>query len=191
MKILAVVGSSKVGGNTDKLVDAFLKGAAEQGHQTQKFHLGQKKVEPCLGCNACRATGVCPQKDAFPEFLAAFQDCDLLVLSTPLYFWSISAQLKALIDRLYVIGEKDPKGYYFLYPRKKCALLATAADTRSHFWAFELVKQFYLRLVDYMRWEDLGMLLAHNCGGSGVMERCIEKTSYLQKSYEFGKSLTD
>ena len=129
------------------------------------------------------------QMDCFDQFLSAFEECDVLALSTPLYFWGISAQLKALIDRMYVLGEKDPKGFYFLYPKKKCVMLATAADVKSHFYAFDLVEQFYRRLVNYMRWEDLGMVFAHNCGGSGVLERRIEETGHLQRAYEFGKKL--
>lgn len=189
MKILAVVGSSKVNGNTDKLVDSFIRGAEESGHEIVKVHLGKTVIHPCLGCNACKTTGNCVQKDGFEELLTAFQECDVIALSTPLYFWSISAQLKAVIDRLYCIGEKDPKGYYFLYPKKKSVLLATAADSPRHFWAFDLVEEFYRRLVKYMRWTDLGTVFAYACGGSGVMERCIENTPYLERAYELGKKL--
>lgn len=188
MKILAVVGSSKVNGNTEKLVDAFSRGAEEKGHSVTKLHLGKTHINPCLGCNACQAGKGCVQKDGFEAFLPAFLDCDVIVLSTPLYFWSISAQLKALIDRFYCLGEKDPKGYYFKYPQKKSILLATAADSARHFWAFELVEQFYRRLVKYMRWTDLGTLLAYSCGGTAV-ERRIDETSSLERAYEFGKQI--
>ena len=188
MKILTVVGSSRIGGNTEKLVESFARGAVESGHEITQIHLGKTKIEPCLGCNACTKGIPCVQKDGFEEFMAAFQECDMVAFSTPLYFWGISAQLKALIDRLYSIGEKDPKGYYFVYPKKKCVLLATAADTARHFWAYELVEQYYRRLVHYLRWEDLGGFMAYSCGGT-VVERCIETTPHLQRAYEFGKSL--
>lgn len=188
MNILAVIGSGKTGGNTEKLVDAFAKGAEESGHTVVKLHLGRTKISPCVGCNACRTTGACVQKDGFEELLAAFHACDIVALATPLYFWGISAQLKAVIDRLYAIGEKDPRGDYFLYPQRKCVLLATAADISRHFWAFELVEQYYRRLVSYLRWEDLGTLLATGCGGSSAPRR-IEETKHLQRAYRFGKNI--
>lgn len=141
MKFFAIVGSGRVGGNTDRLTDAFLKGAAERGHQIAKLHLGETEVRPCLGCNACAQDGVCIQADGMERLLPAFLDCDVVVLATPVYFWGISAQLKAAIDRLYALGEKDPKGYY-RYPQKRCVLLATAADSDRHFWTFELVEHY-------------------------------------------------
>ncbi len=188
MKLCVVIGSGRVGGNTEQLADAFIKGAEEAGHEAVKIHLGKVKIGPCLGCNGCVAGGACVQKDDFPLFARAFLDCDALVLTTPLYFWGISGQLKSLIDRIYSIGEKDPKGY-FKYPMKKCAMLCTAADSDRHFWAFELVEQYYRRLVNYMHWEDLGLLAAGGCGGSGTFPRRIEETPHLQRAYEFGKGL--
>lgn len=118
MKILMIVGSSRVGGNTDQLADAVLKGAAEHGHEITKLHLGTTKVKPCLGCNVCVTTDACVQKDGMLEIAPAFLDCDAVVFATPLYFWGISAQMKAVIDRLYALGAKDPKGY-FKYPRRR------------------------------------------------------------------------
>lgn len=189
MKICVVIGSGKVGGNTEKLADAFIKGAQEAGHEVEKLHLGKLKIGPCVGCNGCKAVDACVQEDDFPVFEAAFRSCDALVLTTPLYFWGISGQLKCLIDRLYSIGEKDPKGYYFVYPKKKCAMLCTGADSDRHFWAFEEVEHYYRRLVSYMHWTDLGILNAGSCGGSGVLPRRIEETPHLQRAYEFGKQL--
>ncbi|WP_251446211.1 flavodoxin family protein [Vermiculatibacterium agrestimuris] len=188
MKLCVVIGAGKVGGNTEQLADAFIKGAQEAGHEAVKLHLGKLKIGPCLGCNACTKGIPCVQKDDFHLFAEAFSACDAVIWTTPLYFWGISAQLKALIDRLYSIGEKDPKGYYFLYPAKKCAMLITGADSDRHFWAFELVEHYYRRLVKYMRWTDLGFLAAGGCGGS-AFPRCIEKTPHLQRAYEFGKQL--
>ena len=100
MKFFAIVGSGRVGGNTDRLTDAFLKGAAERGHQIAKLHLGETEVRPCLGCNACAQDGVCIQADGMERLLPAFLDCDVVVLATPVYFYTMCAQMKALIDEL-------------------------------------------------------------------------------------------
>ena len=187
MKICAIVGSSMAGGNTDSLTDAFLRGAAEYGHTAVKFCLGQTHVEPCLGCNACREKHICVQKDDFSQIVAAFTDCDIVVLATPIYFWGMSAQLKAVIDRMYSLGEKDPRGY-FKYPYKHCVLLATAADTDRHFWVFESLIQYYERLTNYLRWTSFGILAVGSCGGT-VVPRRIGETSNIEKGYEFGKQI--
>lgn len=187
MKLCVVVGAGQVGGNTDQMADALIRGAAQAGHESVKLHLGRLRVGPCLGCNACTAGGGCVQRDDFPLFVQAFSSCDVVVWATPIYFWGISAQLKALIDRMYSLGESSPKGY-FSYPMKKCALLMTAADTDRHFWVFESAEQYYRRLVKYLGWEDLGVLAAGGCGGTKI-PRCIEKTSNLRRAYDFGMQL--
>ncbi len=185
MNILGIVGSGKVDGNTERFLDACLKGAAEQGHSIYKIHLGKTKIAPCMGCNVCQNGNGCIQDDGMNEFLKAFRKCDAIVFATPLYFWGISAQMKAVIDRMYSIGEKDPKGY-FRYPNKKCGCLITAADSDRHFWTFELAEQYYRRLVHYLRWTDIGILTAGNCGGTSEA-RCIEETNHLVRAYEFGR----
>ena len=185
MKVLIVIGSARKDGNTEKLCRSFAAGLQKEGHETVFFHLGEKNVKGCLGCNACHTSGRCIQKDDFPAFLELFEKADCVAYSTPLYFWSISSQLKALIDRFYSIGTKDSKGYY-KYPIKKCVMLATAADSSNHFWSFELIEQYYRRLVKYLHWEDLGVLTVGSCGGS-VSERCIERTGNLEKAVAFGE----
>lgn len=187
MKILAMVGAAMTGGNTDKLTDAFIKGAHEAGHEVKKIHMGEVEIAPCLGCNICKKTGKCAISDDMEDIGKAFLECDMIVIATPLYFWTISAQTKTFIDRLYALGEKSPKGYY-AYPIKKCALLATCADSDRHFWPFELVEQYYRRLVRYMKWEDMGMLTCGGCGGT-VVDRCIQDTGHLEDAYQFGLSL--
>ena len=186
MRISIIIGAGKTDGNTEKLCNSFAEGLKEAGHDIALFHLGRNEVKPCIGCNACRKTGKCVQKDDFEKVLQGFLDADMVVFATPLYFWSISAQLKAFIDRIYCIGQKDEKGFYFNYPFKKVMLLASCADVSAHFYAFELVDAFYNRLVRYMKWEDMGCYYATGCGGSS-MPRRIEETRHLKAVYELGK----
>lgn len=187
MRVLVIVGSEKIDGNTDKLCKAFISGAAENGNTAVRFHLGEHHINGCRGCNACRAAGKCVIDDGFSDFLEEFRIADIVVFATPLYFWGISSQLKALIDRFYSIGVKSEKGYYS-YPKKKCMLLVTAADRSNHFWTFESVENYYHRFVKYMNWENLGEMEAGSCGGSNT-ERCIEETDWLLKAHAKGSSL--
>lgn len=187
--ILVVVGSGRKNGNTDKLADSFIAGAAGAGHEVTKVFLGDKVLDGCSGCNACRWGKPCVQKDAMVDIYPLYARCDAVVLASPLYFWTISARLKAFIERLYAVAEEDPnppKGRYERHARKNCALLMTAAD--DLFWTFELAVAYYrFTCVNYLGWHDKGMVLAGGCGGSPT-PRCIERTEHLATAYEFGKA---
>ena len=98
--ILILSGSPRKGGNSDTLCDQFMAGASEAGHNVEKIWVPGEKIAPCLGCGHCQShAGVCVQKDAMAEILQKMVDTDVLVLASPVYFYSVSAQIKALIDR--------------------------------------------------------------------------------------------
>ena len=99
-KILVLSGSPRKGGNSDTLCDQFMAGAAEAGHAVEKVWIQGEKVAPCLGCGHCQSHGgACVQKDAMADILQKMVDADVLVLASPVYFYSVSAQIKAVIDR--------------------------------------------------------------------------------------------
>ena len=97
--ILILSGSPRKGGNSDLLCDEFAKGAQEAGHQVEKIRVQEQKIGPCLACYGCRGTGVCVQKDDMASILEKMVAADVLVLATPVYFYSMDGQLKTLIDR--------------------------------------------------------------------------------------------
>jgi multimeric flavodoxin WrbA len=100
MKIIALVGSPhKAKGNTARLTEIVLKGAAQEGAQAETIYLPGKTVLPCLGCDYCHKKGSCTQKDAFLEIQEKIQAADGLVLGSPNYIFNVSAQLKAFMDR--------------------------------------------------------------------------------------------
>jgi multimeric flavodoxin WrbA len=100
MKIIALVGSPhKAMGNTAKLTRFVMQGAEQEGAQTETIYLPGSTVLPCLGCDYCHKKGRCAQKDAFPEIQQKIQGADGLVLGSPNYIFSVSAQMKAFMDR--------------------------------------------------------------------------------------------
>lgn len=115
-KILAVVSSPRLGSNSEMLVDSFIRGAEEAGHEVEKLVLRDKKVAPCLGCEAClKNGGICVQKDDMADINRQILEADVIVLSTPTYYYSVSAQLKMLIDRtLANHGKMKNKEFYFI-----------------------------------------------------------------------------
>ena len=97
--ILVLSSSGRKGGNSDLLCDQFAKGAREAGHQVEKVRLAEKKIGFCTGCYACQKLHKCVQKDDANELVEKMLAADAIVLATPVYFYSMNAQLKALIDR--------------------------------------------------------------------------------------------
>ena len=136
--ILVIQGGGRAKGNTAQLIDSFVTGVKEAGHSVEVISIIKNEVKGCLGCNACRYGKACVQKDAFPDMIPKIKNADCIVFASPLYFWTVSARIKALIERFYCIAEEDPNpplGRYETYPIKDCALLMTAAD--HFFWTFE------------------------------------------------------
>lgn len=98
-KVLVISASPRKNGNSDMLCDEFVRGATEAGHEVEKIRLAEKKVGYCTGCYACQKLGKCCQKDDANEIVEKMLSADVIVLATPVYFYSMDAQLKALIDR--------------------------------------------------------------------------------------------
>lgn len=109
MKILALVGSPRLGGNTDSLVDQALEEAAKLGAQTEKIMLSQYTVAPCLGHDDCGSFESCAQKDDMSWILDRFCEADGVILATPVYYYNVTAQLKAFMDRNYFLYMHDRK----------------------------------------------------------------------------------
>ena len=103
MKILAIVGSPRLKGNTNYLVNQALEEATKLGAQTEKIVLSQYKVNPCLGHDDCATFESCLQKDDAGWILGRFCEADGVILATPVYYYNVSAQMKAFIDRNYFI----------------------------------------------------------------------------------------
>lgn len=184
MKILVIVGSKQLGGNTDKLADYFIKGALQSKNIVEKIHLRKYMVNPCLGCNMCYKDGKpCIQNDDMGAIYDSFQKCDMLVLATPLYFMSISSALKSVIDRLYALSGQGIENL----PRKDVALLATAHDKESD--TFQHLSTYYRNLfINRLRWKDRGMILAGGCGGT-LAPKIIHETIYLEEARKLGASI--
>ena len=134
-----------------------------QGGWTPEWEYVTAGNEFCKrGGNACRYGKPCIQKDSFNSIVPKIENADLIVLASPLYFWTISSRLKAFIERFYCMAQEDetpPLGRYEKYPEKDCALLMTAAD--NFFWSFEQAVSYYqFAIVNYIGFHDKGMLLA-------------------------------
>lgn len=189
-KILIILGGGRSHGNTAQLAEAFAKGAEEAGCSVETVSLSRYEVKGCRGCNACRYGKPCVIDDDFRVLIPKIKEADLLVFASPLYFWTISSQLKAFIERFYCLAAEEPNpplGRYEKYPAKDSVLLMTAAD--NFFWTFSQAESYYkFAIVNYIGFRDKGMLLAGGCGDTNGRPR-IGETDYLQKAYTMGKEI--
>ena len=122
--LLILSASPRRGGNSDLLCDRFLQGAQEAGHQGEKIFLRDHSIRYCIGCELChQQTGKCVQEDDMAGLLAKMIAADVIVMATPVYFYSMNAQMKAVIDRTVArYTELCNKEFYFII---------TAADTNK------------------------------------------------------------
>ena len=102
-KIVLLVGSPRREGNTETLARAFEAGVRQKGHQVVLFSVSEHRVHPCIGCNTCfeREDHSCFQQDDMQEMYRELEDADVIAVASPVYFYGLSAQLKAVIDRLH------------------------------------------------------------------------------------------
>jgi multimeric flavodoxin WrbA len=123
-KVLILSASPRKGGNSDLLCDQFVRGAQEAGNQAEKIFLRNKKINYCTGCGACQSDGgKCVQKDDMAEVLDKMIAADVIVMATPVYFYTMNGQMKTMIDRTVArYTEISNKEMYFI---------VTAADTRK------------------------------------------------------------
>ena len=99
-KVLALSASPRRGGNSDRLCDQFVLGAQKAGHSAEKVFLKDKKINYCTGCGTClNGKKPCPQKDDMAGILEKMVVADVIALATPVYFYTMNAQMKTLIDR--------------------------------------------------------------------------------------------
>jgi multimeric flavodoxin WrbA len=99
MDIVAFNGSPRVNGNTELLLNEALKPLQESGHAIKRFDLNRMTIKPCQDCGGCSKTGICVYKDDMREVSLAIQEADRIVLASPIFFFGLSAQAKAMIDR--------------------------------------------------------------------------------------------
>lgn len=115
-KVLILSGSPRKGGNSDTLCDRFMQGAIDAGHQVEKIFVAEKEIAPCRACYYCAShNGACTIHDDMAAVLQKMIEADVLVLSTPVYFYTLSAQLKAVIDRTVARWlEVHDKDFYYI-----------------------------------------------------------------------------
>ena len=175
MKITVLNGSPRRNGNTEIMVNEFVRGAGEAGHETTVIYLAGKKINGCLGCQYCFVhDGVCVQKDDMADVLKVLDETDLVVFASPIYWFDITGQLKCTIDRMYARGKV---GFHF---RKTALLLDSGADK-----VYDAALSQYRAMCAYLRWESVGEICIPGMEEKGSMSTAPG----LKEVYELGRGL--
>ncbi|HJD96156.1 flavodoxin family protein [Mailhella massiliensis] len=176
MNILVLTGSPRKNGNSAILADHFIQGAEEAGHKVARFDAAFRNVHPCTACNSCGMNGPCVFRDDFSFVREHILRADVVAFATPMYYFGISAQLKAVIDRFYAISS-------LLHTPKKAVLLMSYANHSAR--DESPILTHYEVLLEYLGWTDAGRVVAPGAWPAGAVER----TSFPAQAYALGKSL--
>ena len=162
MKILILNGSPHLDGATSDMANAFAEGAREAGHEVVSVNVAHKNIRGCMACEYCRSRekGVCVQKDDMQE----------VVFASPIYYFTLSAQLQAVIHRTYAID--IPQNV------KKVALIMSSG---SKFVYGAAITEYFQSIVEYWGVENAGIFTANGRQNKSKKKR--------QELYRFGKSL--
>lgn len=176
-KILILSSSPRRAGNSATLCVHFAEGAASAGHEVETITLADRKLHYCMACGNCyRNARPCPQKDDAAEILQKMVDADVIVMATPVYFYTMCAQMKTLIDRCVArYTEMRGKEFYFIM---------TAADGSAGAMD-RVIEEFRGFTACLAAPAERGILR-----GTGVWNlHDIDDTPILREAYEMGASI--
>lgn len=179
-KIVILNGSPRKTGNTSALVKAFTEGAESAGHTVTESFLDRMNIHGCKGCFGGHSRRDCPcvQKDDMDKIYPAVRECDVVVLASPLYYWTLSGQLRTAIDRLFALEEGDGN---LLRGNGRSSALLMAAEGHG----FDDVVLYYDHLMEHLRWKNLGHVLA----GGNMNVGDITGKKENQQAFDLGKSI--
>lgn len=164
-KRVVITGSPRKNGNSFAMTDAFIKAAEEKGHTITRFDAALKKIGGCHACETCYSTGkACTFDDDFNTIAPAILEADALVFTMPVYWYSIPAQIKCVIDRIFslVVGGKDIAG-------KECALITCCEEEDMS--VMDGVRIPIERTAALNKWKMIGEVLIPGVLKAGDIEK--------------------
>lgn len=175
--ILILNGSMRKNGNTARLVQSFADGAV-QNNNVEIVYVADYNVNPCIGCNSCfvREGNNCFQDDDMVKIYEKLRNADIVVIASPVYFYGISAQLKAIVDRLHTPMRNT-------FHIKKLGLLLVGAAQLPNL--FDPILMQYQMVLDFFKLESIGTVLVRGVNDIGD----IDGNSALKEAYDMGVSI--
>lgn len=175
--ILILNGSMRINGNTARLAQSFAEGAV-QNNNVEIVYVADYNVNPCIGCNSCfvREGNKCFQDDDMVKIYEKLRNADIVVIASPVYFYGISAQLKAIVDRLHTPMRNT-------FHIKKLGLLLVGAAQLPNL--FDPILMQYQMVLDFFKLESIGTVLVRGVNDIGD----IDGNSALKEAYDMGVSI--
>ncbi|MFH0925242.1 MAG: flavodoxin family protein [bacterium] len=185
MKALTIAGSPRRGGNSELLLDSFSSGLMSNNALVEKVVLNELNLKPCQACGGCEQTGKCIIKDDMQSIYGKVKDCDLLIIASPIFFGSITGQLKMMIDRFQcwwvakyilkrpeILKEAGKRGVF---------LSVGGMDKREYFEAAKKIIKIYFAVINIFYGGDLFYPSIDKRGSIG------EHSVALKEAFELGE----
>lgn len=187
MKVTAFLGSPRKDGNTELLLNAAVEGIREQGHNVTVFNLNLLNFRPCQNCGGCDDTGVCVLRDDMDDIYNAIREADRIILASPIFFFGLSAQTKAMIDRCqsfwcekYLLKKPIPEGPF---GRKGLLLLVGGMKKEEGCKCSEVTARAFFRTTSVPEHTTLCFL------GVDAKGAILEHPTALNDAFNAGKRL--
>ena len=177
-KIVVITGSPRKNGNSYAMTDTFIQAAEAKGHQVTRFDAAMMNVGGCHACETCFKTGkACSFDDGFNTIAPAILEADAVVFTMPVYWYSIPAQIKGVIDKLFslVVGGKDIAG-------KECAMIVCCEEDDMS--VMDGVRIPLERSAALMKWHMVGEVLVPGVLNAGEIEKtdgCAQAAALAEK----------
>lgn len=187
MKIVAFFGSPRKNGNTELLLKEAIRGITDSGFEVQTFNLNLMKIRPCQDCGSCNETGICKFKDDMEKIYTAIRESQRFILASPIFFFSLSAQAKIMIDRCQALWCEK----YLLkkpivdeqYGRKGLLLLVAGMKKENIFECAEMTAKAFFRTISVPEHKTLSVM------GVDAKGEILKHPDALRDAYEAGKEL--
>lgn len=184
--LLGISSSPRKGGNSDILLDKLLDGAMSSGGLIEKVRLNELNFKPCQECGGCDDTGLCVIGDDMGLLYEKVRQADCLVLASPLFFTSISAQTKMMIDRfqcIWIAKHRLKKKFSPEKNRKGVFLCVSALDKIELFENAKKIIRSFFATLDIEYFGDI------YCGGVDKMATILKNEAVLKKAFKLGADL--
>jgi multimeric flavodoxin WrbA len=187
IKVLGISTSPRIKGNSDLLLHQALEGAASAGAQVEYVRLSDYNISPCIECNACYTTGKCEIQDDYQQLLRKMLDADRLIFATPIFFMSVCAQAKILIDRGQCLWAHKYVLKKELIPakvdRRAMVIAVGGSKSKKQFESIRLTMKYYF---DSLQMHYVSNLFVNNIDSCAAIEK---HPSALKEAYVLGSQL--
>ena len=187
MKVIAFLGSPRRDGNTELLLKEMIRGIEESGSSAQTFILNEMDIMPCQNCGGCDDSGTCVYEDDMTQIYDAIRTSDRIILASPVFFFSVSAQAKIMIDRCqciwvekYILKKPIPEGRY---GRKGLLVMVGGMKKDTGIQCGDTVSKAFFRTISVPEHKTLGYTSVDAKGA------ILNHPTAMREAYEAGKEL--